>query len=110
MKFLPTQIALMFVASLAVPIAYAVERYAGPEPQQPISQTDDAALMAKVRFALLGDGLMAISDIRVRSERGLVTLSGIVDKKDSADRAIRLASEVPGVRSVSSQLKVKAGS
>jgi BON domain-containing protein len=68
---------------------------------------DDGALTAKIKAKMALDDHVKAMDIDVDTKEGIVTLSGKVDSKDARDRAIRLASETLGVRSVKDQLVVR---
>jgi hyperosmotically inducible protein len=46
------------------------------------------------------------TDINVRSNGGVVTLTGEVPSNDEAQKAIATARRIPGVRDVKSELKV----
>jgi osmotically-inducible protein OsmY len=66
---------------------------------------DDAAITAKVKGKLLADSMVGGLKIDVDTSGGVVTLSGDNMKSQAEiDRAIRLASEVEGVREVKSNL------
>lgn len=71
---------------------------------------EDGAITAKVKTALLADpdvkGLM----IDVDTKNGVVTLKGTADKAANRDRAVAIAKDTSGVKSVDSQLVVKASS
>jgi hyperosmotically inducible periplasmic protein len=81
-----------------------------PETQRSAGQfTDDAALTAKVKTAIATDvGARAASSINVETYKGVVQLSGFVDNKDQADRAIKAAQKVNGVKSLKNDLRLKA--
>jgi hyperosmotically inducible protein len=71
--------------------------------------TDDAALTAKVKTAIATDvGARAAGSINVETYKGVVQLSGFVDNKDMADRALTAARKVNGVSSVKNDLRLKA--
>ena len=71
---------------------------------------EDGTITAKVKTALLADpdvkGLM----IDVDTKDGVVTLKGTADKPANRDRAVAIAKDTSGVKSVESQLVVKASS
>jgi hypothetical protein len=71
---------------------------------------EDGAITAKVKTALLADpdvkGLM----IDVDTKNGVVTLKGTADKPANRDRAVAIAKDTGGVKSVQDQLVVKASS
>ena len=63
--------------------------------------TDDAALTAKVKTAIATNvGARAAGSINVETYKGVVQLSGFVDSKDMAERALAAARKVGGVNSV----------
>src|SRR3954452_11346551 len=71
--------------------------------------TDDAALTAKVKTAIATDvGARAAGSINVETYKGVVQLSGFVDNKDMAERALTAARKVNGVSSVKNDLRLKA--
>ena len=71
--------------------------------------TDDAAVTAKVKTAIASDvGARAAGSINVETYKGVVQLSGFVDNKDMADRALAAAKKVSGVSSVKNDLRVKS--
>jgi osmotically-inducible protein OsmY len=71
--------------------------------------TDDAALTAKVKTAIATDvGARAAGSINVETYKGVVQLSGFVDNKDMAERALTAARKVNGVSSVKNDLRLKS--
>ena len=73
--------------------------------------TSDAALTTKVKSALVANaGLGTAADVNVESFRGVVQLNGFVASQEQAKRAVEVASNVSGVRSVQNNLQVKPGS
>lgn len=67
----------------------------------------DTAITTKVKAGLFKEPELKALDIKVETERGVVMLSGFVESKAEADRAVRLAKEVEGVKEVKSAIKVK---
>lgn len=107
---------LLIVGLLTLPSLHAADRQAarGGAAEQ-LGQTsgqfiDDAALTTRVKVALLSDNLLSAFEVKVNTERGIVTLSGEVDKPETIHRAIRLASAVPGVKAINTHLMVKVAS
>jgi hyperosmotically inducible protein len=69
---------------------------------------DDTAMTTKVKAALAADpGLKTLVDTSVRTDRGVVTLSGAVDSLELKARAAQVAGNVSGVRAVKNDLMVK---
>ncbi|RLM13730.1 molecular chaperone OsmY [Gibbsiella quercinecans] len=71
---------------------------------------DDSAITAKVKSALLNDDSVKSTDISVKTEKGVVTLSGFVTSQAQAEQAVSAAGKVEGVASVSDKLHVKDAS
>lgn len=67
----------------------------------------DSAVTAKVKGALLAEEALKSLGIHVETEKGTVMLSGFVNSKQEADRAVQVAKGVEGVGSVESAIKVK---
>jgi osmotically-inducible protein OsmY len=68
---------------------------------------DDSVLTTKVKTSILGDSKLKLLQINVKTYKGIVQLSGFVDSKSAADRAVELARTVRGVKSVNNSLIVK---
>ncbi|MBA2592030.1 MAG: BON domain-containing protein [Pseudomonadota bacterium] len=68
---------------------------------------DDAAITAKIKGDILNDPLLKVLQINVTTTNGIVTLSGVVDSKQSIDRAVEIARGVKEVKSVENSLVVK---
>ena len=68
----------------------------------------DASITAAIKAKMAADETVKATDIDVDTKNGNVTLSGTVSNKAEADRAIAIAKEAEGVKSVTSHLVVKA--
>ncbi|HVK54078.1 MAG TPA: BON domain-containing protein [Burkholderiales bacterium] len=68
---------------------------------------EDSVITTKVKAALLADSEVKGTDINVETQQGVVQLSGVVDNKAQASKAVSLAKNVDGVKSVNNQLNVK---
>lgn len=71
---------------------------------------DDSAVTARVKAALLADEQIKSLDIGVETQQGIVLLSGFVNDMQQSSRAAQLAANVPGVKEVRSDLRLKDGS
>lgn len=80
---------------------------AGTEAHWDGSSRGDAELAVRVRDVLKADPLLAKTELKVRAERGVVTLRGEVEGTERFDRAVQLAKGVDGVEKVVSRLKVE---
>ncbi len=67
----------------------------------------DSVITTKVKADIFKEPELKSMAIHVETEKGIVMLSGFVDSKADADKAVRLAKSVEGVSSVKSAIKVK---
>ena len=67
----------------------------------------DAVITTKIKADLFKEPELSAMAIKVETEKGIVMLSGFVDKKADAEKAVRLAKSVEGVTQVKSAIKVK---
>jgi hypothetical protein len=68
----------------------------------------DGALEEAVLAELAQDASTTALDIEVTSNRGVITLRGIVDDIDDAENAEAVAARIPGVVEVSEQLAIRS--
>ena len=67
---------------------------------------DDATITTKVKASFAEDKWVKGRDIGVRTDHGVVDLTGNVNSKDESDRATALATKVKSVRAVHNNLIV----
>lgn len=72
----------------------------------PGQYVDDATITAKVKAAFAEDKLVKGRDISVRTDRGVVDLTGTVNSKAESNRATDLATKVKAVSAVHNNLTV----
>ncbi|QJR15143.1 BON domain-containing protein [Usitatibacter palustris] len=68
----------------------------------------DAATTAKVKSAMLADPDVKGLQVNVDTMNGVVTLSGTVDTKSQAEKAVQIATTTEGVKSVNNNLSAKS--
>ena len=80
---------------------------AGPKQEGTGEYVDDSVITGKVKAAILDEPSLKVAEINVETFKGTVQLSGFV--RDSADvnRAVEVARNVQGVKSVKNDLRVK---
>jgi hyperosmotically inducible protein len=67
----------------------------------------DSAITTKIKTKLAAEHPESVAHIRIDTDRnGVVWISGTADSKQDADRAVAIARETEGVRSVRSDIKV----
>lgn len=73
-------------------------------------EIDDATLTNSVETALSRSPFVSVRDIETRTVNGKVTLTGTVDTSEQIEAAYRIASQVPGVKKIESDLACRHGS
>ncbi|MFV0568461.1 MAG: molecular chaperone OsmY [Citrobacter portucalensis] len=68
---------------------------------------DDSTITAKVKAALVDHESIKSTDISVKTDQKVVTLSGFVESQAQAEEAVKMAKGVEGVTSVSDKLHVR---
>ena len=68
---------------------------------------DDSTITAKVKAALMDHESIKSTDISVKTDQKVVTLSGFVESQAQAEEAVKVAKGVEGVTSVSDKLHVR---
>ena len=69
---------------------------------------DDASVTASVQGKLTADKLSNFSRINVDTDRGVVTLNGVVRSAEEQSRAEELARQVDGVTKVNNNLQIQS--
>jgi len=94
---------LVLLGSLLGPVgAYAADTSTDTTGQY----VDDATITAKVKAAFAEDKWVKGRDISVRTDHGVVDLTGTVNSKDESDRATELATAVKSVTAVHNNLTI----
>jgi hyperosmotically inducible protein len=68
---------------------------------------DDSVITTKVKAAILSEPGLKVSEINVETYKGVVQLSGFVSSPADIKGAVRVASAVGGVKSVTNGMQVK---
>lgn len=68
---------------------------------------DDSTITAKVKATLVDHESIKSTDISVKTDQKVVTLSGFVESQAQAEEAVKVAKGVEGVTSVSDKLHVR---
>lgn len=68
---------------------------------------DDTVITAKVKAAIMGDESLKVMEINVETFKGVVQLSGFVKSPADIDRAVDVARNVKGVKSVKNDIRLK---
>src|SRR5690242_742379 len=68
---------------------------------------DDSAITGKVKAAILGEPGLKSAEINVETFKGVVQLSGFVSSRADIDKAVHVARNVHGVKSVTNNMQLK---
>ena len=68
---------------------------------------DDSVIATKVKTKMVEDPVVHALDIQVESYKGTVQLSGFASSQREIDRAVHLASNTAGVKSVKNDIRLK---
>ncbi|MDU5715192.1 MAG: molecular chaperone OsmY [Citrobacter freundii] len=110
LKISKTLLAVMLTSAVATGSAYA-ENAAGQKVDSSMNKVgnfmDDSTITAKVKAALVDHDSIKSTDISVKTDQKVVTLSGFVESQAQAEEAVKVAKGVEGVTSVSDKLHVR---
>jgi osmotically-inducible protein OsmY len=96
-------VVLLYVAI----ISFAAACAATPTRESTGGYVDDATSTAKIKADLLQDNKLTASDVHVKTYKGVVDLSGFVNRESDISEAGIVAGRVSGVTSVHNNLIVK---
>ena len=68
---------------------------------------DDSVITTKVKSAIFNEPGLKSSEINVETFKGTVQLSGFVSSRENINDAVRVASAVAGVKSVTNEMQLK---
>jgi osmotically-inducible protein OsmY len=95
------------------PVEGKIEVVKSDENRKPVEAPkidEDSELAARVKSALGADPAVRLLAIDARASGGVVTLYGTADTRAHREAAAKVASGVPGVKSVKNELVIVAGS
>ena len=117
LKISKTLLAVMLTSAVATGSAYAennaqtTNESAGQKVDSSMNKVgnfmDDSAITAKVKAALVDHDNIKSTDISVKTDQKVVTLSGFVESQAQAEEAVKVAKGVEGVTSVRDKLDVR---
>ena len=78
-----------------------------PAADKTAAVASDSVITTKVKASIFAEPELKSMGIHVETEKGVVMLSGFVNSKAEADKAVSAAKTVEGVTTVKSAIKVK---
>lgn len=98
------------VCALLAPLSVNAQGESAASPSTTIgTKVDDSVITTKVKAALMSDDNVKSLDIKVKTYKGVVMLSGFADNQDQIDRSIAVTKGVEGVHNVDNMLSLKEG-
>lgn len=68
---------------------------------------DDTVITTKVKAAVFNEPSLKSAEINVETFKGIVQLSGFVNSREDINKAVEVARQVPGVKSVKNDMRLK---
>lgn len=68
---------------------------------------DDSVITTRVKAAILADDTLKVTEINVETFKGVVQLSGFVSSMDAQNKAVKIAKDIGGVKSVKNDMRIK---
>ena len=75
--------------------------------ESPTEYVEDSVITAKVKTAIFADDSLKSSEINVETFKGVVQLSGFVNSQADIQKAVAVAGDVGGVKSVKNDMQLK---
>ena len=72
-----------------------------------VEYIDDTVITTKVKAAILDEPTLKSAEINVETFKGVVQLSGFVSSPAAATKAVEVARDVGGVKSVKNDMRIK---
>jgi len=102
-KFINLTSALFLVLTLLISVACT----STPTQEGTGEYVDDSVLTTKVKAAILDDPSLSSAEINVETFKGEVQLSGFVNSSADIAKAVEVAKNVIGVKSVKNDMRLK---
>ena len=93
-------ISIMFIAAFVACASTSKQSSTG-------EYVDDSVITTKVKSLLAADDFLKSFQIGVETYKGVVQLSGFVNSQTAVDKAVEIAKNVQGIKSVKNDLVVK---
>jgi hyperosmotically inducible protein len=99
----------LLAAALALPLAGYTAEDSDADRKSPRAFVKDSVITTKIKAKLFEEKMSSLFRVGVDTDKkGVVVLTGTVESKDVADKAVSIARSVKGVKSVENKIQVKA--
>lgn len=85
----------------------ATDRTATERNQTMTEKTEDGWITTKIKSEFVLDKTVSATEIHVNTDNGVVHLSGVARTQDEANRAVQIARNVKGVKSVRNEMRIE---
>ena len=102
-----TQLNRFSVLLLTFLFAFFVGCSATPTRESTGEYVDDTVLTTRVKAAIFNEPTLKSAEINVETFKGVVQLSGFVNSNADIHKAVEIARGIPGVKSVSNDMRHK---
>ena len=92
---------------MAVALVSVVGCASTPKQEGTGEYVDDTVITGKVKSAILNEPTLKVAEINVETFKGVVQLSGFVSSQAAATKAVSVARDVGGVKSVKNDMRIK---
>jgi osmotically-inducible protein OsmY len=92
---------------VAVALVSVVGCASTPKQEGTGEYVDDTVITGKVKSAILNEPTLKVAEINVETFKGIVQLSGFVSSQAAATKAVSVARDVGGVKSVKNDMQIK---
>ena len=104
MTLLGKYLSPLFVAAALVSVVGCAST---PKQEGTGEYVDDTVITGKVKSAILNEPTLKVAEINVETFKGIVQLSGFVSSQAAATKAVSVARDVGGVKSVKNDMQIK---
>ena len=101
------QIKWMSAIFAAVVLTTLVGCAATPTHESTGQYVDDSVITTRVKAEFIKDPALKVAEINVETFKGVVQLSGFVKSQEAISRAVDVARNVSGVKSVKNDMRLK---
>jgi hyperosmotically inducible protein len=94
------------IGSVLAPIAYAAD--SDTDRSNPANYVKDSVITTKIKSKLAAEHVGSVAHISVDTDKnGVVWMSGTANSQEEVDKAVAIARDTEGVKSVKNNLKVQ---
>ncbi|WP_292995321.1 BON domain-containing protein [Nitrosomonas sp.] len=102
-----TQLSNHFIAFLlSTQMVFFAGCIATPKQADTSEQFNDIVITTKIHEAILDEPSLRAFDINIRTSKGVVELSGLVNSRDDMNKTISIARSVNGIKFIKNDMRI----